>query len=203
MGFYKNVKCVKSCEVQTKNNIFPKRKLHIFSLFFICSLSFSMLGLSVDSLGLKREVQNITSSWSPNITDLGKLKFVINQSEDEEDVFSEALSMSMPFENTYVSAGESDSFIVNGLGGLIVKSCMAGKVIKVEDGEQKTIHISHGKGLVSIYGNIDTLGVKEGDKVEKNTPLGVSLNSIINLKILFKNKMLTGLTVIDGVLTFI
>ena len=56
---------------------------------------------------------------------------------------------------------------------------------------------------MSIYGNIDTVGVKEGDKVDKNTPIGVSQSSVINFKILYKNKTLAGLSVKDGEMVFL
>ena len=79
---------------------------------------------------------------------------------------------------------------------------MAVKVTKIEVGEQKTIHVSHGKGLVSVYEDIDTLGVKVGDVVKKNSPIGVSYSSTINFKILFRNKIITGLKAQDGEMTF-
>jgi len=200
MSVYENVKVLENVEKQTKSNVVSKRKLHNFSLFFICLVTSFFFGFSLSNLEIASEVKNITNSWAPNITDLGKLKFV-NQ-DVEEEVFSSVEEMEMPFENSYVLEDVSGGFIVNGLGGLVVKSCLAGRVSKITGGEQKTVYISHGKSLVTVYGNIDNLGVKEGDKVNKNSPLGVSFNSIINLKVLFRNKMISGLTVKDGVMTF-
>ncbi len=198
---FKNVKQIHNKTEQThKDRVVTKRKLHIFSLLFLCIVTSGLLGFSISDTNLAKEVKNITSSWAPNITDLGKLKFV--NKHEEEEVFANVENMNMPFDNTYVT--ESDNgFLVNGLGGLVVKSCLEGKVTKIEVGEQKTVHISHGKGLMSIYGNIDTVGVKEGDKVDKNTPIGVSQSSVINFKILYKNKTLAGLSVKDGEMVFL
>lgn len=202
MEVYKNVKLMKEIKRQEEKCVVTKKKLHIFSLFFICLLSFGTLGISAEKLNISREVKNITSSWAPNITDLGKLKFVINQ-ESTDDVFSHVSNMVLPFENTFVSEESVGVFKVNGLGGLVVKACLDGKVTKIEGELKKSVYISHGKGLVSVYEEIDTLGVKEGDSVKKNSPLGVSDNSIINFKILYRNKTMTGLTIRDGELTFL
>ena len=202
MGVYKNVRSVKNVEKKTESVVIPKRKLNVFGLFFICLVSFGTISFSALKMNIAGEVKNIVSSWAPKISDLGKLKFVINQGEEEKDVFAHVSLMGMPFENTYVEEENQGVFKVNGLGGMVVKACLDGKVVKVEDSPKKIIHISHGKGLVSVYEDIDILGVKVGDEVKKNSPIGVSNNSIINFKILFKNKTITGLKVVDGELTF-
>jgi len=202
MSFYKNIKCVSEKNVKAeKSQIISQKNLRFFSLFFICVVTMGIFGVSLSNLGISTEVKYITSSWSPNITDLGKLKFVTM--ETDEEVMMSVSAMAMPFENAFISEDEVGMFSVNGLGGIIVKCCLAGRVNKIEqNGETKTIYISHSKGLVSVYDNIDTVGVKENDRVEKNTPLGVSLSSKIGFKVLYKNKMLAGLTVKNGELTF-
>ena len=186
---------------QAKNKGVSKRKLHLFSLFFVCMLSFGTLGVSLSKLNISQDVKGIVNSWVPKVSDLGKLKFVTNQS-GEEDVFSHVSYLAMPFENNYFQEETKGVFLVNGLGGMVVKSCLDGKVTKIEGETTKTIYLSHGKGLSSVYSNIDILGVKEGDSVEKNTPLGVSLNSVINFQILFRNKTIGGLVAKDGELSF-
>ena len=184
---------------QAKTGCVPKRSLHILSLFFICCLTFGTLGISSSSLYMSQDVKNVVSSWVPK-TDLGKLKFVLNQTDEE--VFSHVSYLSMPFENTYITQETNGSFLVNGLGGMVVKSCLKGKVSLIEGDKTKTIHISHGKGLSSIYSNIDNVGVKVGDIVEKNSPIGVSEKSVINFQLLFRNKPISGLVVKDGEMSF-
>lgn len=202
MSVYKNVSYVKKRTKQTENVVIPKRKLNIFGLFFICLVTFGTVSFSALKMNIAGEVKNIIASWEPKISDLGKLKFVINQGETESDVFAHVSLMCMPFENTYIEETQDGVFKVNGLGGLVVKSCLDGKVTKVEETPKKIVHISHGKGLVSVYEDIDTLGVKVGDVVKKNSPIGVSYSSTINFKILFRNKIITGLKAQDGEMTF-
>lgn len=204
MRVYESVKENKAKSAKAESAlVFSQKKLRVWGLLLITILSFGVMGLSLSDLNLSKEVRAITSSWSPNVTDLGKLKFVINQNETESEVLAQLYSLSMPFENNYVTEVETGVFMVDGLGGLLVKSCMAGTVTKVEqNGEFKRLTISHGKGLVSVYDYIDNVGVKEGDRVEKNTPLGICYMSRVLFKMMFKNKVLAGLTVKDGELTF-
>lgn len=205
MRVYKNIKLVNSKSTGSKNQvIFSQKKLRKLSFIFVCILSLGIMGFSLSSSGLSSEVKNITSSWSPNISDLGKLKFVYQDSlETDQEVFLQMEDMSMPFENTYAQEVDAGVFLVNGLGGVVVKACLAGKVTKIENnGNQKSVYVAHGKSLVSVYELLDNVGVKEGDGVEKNTPLGISMSSVVQFKILYKDKILTGLTVKDGELTF-
>lgn len=206
MRVYKNIKLKTSKKTEAiKAPVFSQKNMRLFGLLLVTVLSLGVMGFSLSNLGLSSEVRAITSTWSPNITDLGKLKFVINQStETDEEVLSSISSIAMPFENNYVTEVETGVFMVDGLGSLLVKACMPGKVTKVEkNGDYKRVTISHGKGLVSVYDYIDTVGVEEGNSVEKNTPIGVCLSSKVQFKMLFKNKVLAGMTVKDGELTFL
>ena len=205
MRVYKNIKLIDSKSNERKNQIvFSQKKLRKLSFIFVCVLSLGIMGFSLSSLGVSREVKNITASWVPNISDLGKLKFVYQDKlETEQEVFAKIEDMSMPFDNTYSQEVGAGTFLVNGLGSVVVKSCLDGKVTKIEtSGGKKSVYVSHGKNLVSVYDFIDNVGVKKGDSVEKNTPIGVSLSSVVQFKMLYKNKILAGLTVKDGELSF-
>jgi len=190
----------KEVDFETKNIVLPKRKLHVFSLILLCFFSFGILGFSVNNLSVKNEVKTITSSWAPNINGLGKIKYV---NSEQEEVFSHVMGMQMPFKNTFVRELNNGVFLVNGLGGVVVKACLEGKVIKVEGTTEKTVRVSHGKNLVSVYSCLNNVGVKVGDGVTKNTPLGVSLTSTISFQMLYKNKPIAGLTVKDGEMQFL
>jgi len=204
MGKYKNVKHLRTEKVTEKKGIImPTKKLKFFGGLFCIMLTFATLGLSVLSLGFSSEIRRITASWSPNLQDIGKLKFVDGGQMSEEEVAALSGEMAMPFDYSYVSEIGAGSFLVSGLGSVVVKSCLDGKVAKVESsGDKKIITISHGRGLSSVYESIDTVGVKQGDKVKKNTAIGVSLSSEIVLKVLLGGKVIAGLTVKDGEMTF-
>ncbi len=204
MRAFKDVPSLKTEKTINKNRtVLKTKKLWKLSNLFCILLSFSLLGISFSFFGFSEEMKQITSSWSPNLQDIGKLKFVSGEeSETEKEVFALVSEMGMPFKNSFVTVG-SESFVVSGLGSLIVKSCLSGKVKKIETkGLLKNITISHGKGLVTVYENLDLVGVKEGDAVNKNTPIGISNNSEIGFKILLKGKVLAGLTVKDGEMFF-
>lgn len=199
----KNVPSLKT--ENTKNQkgvVVSTKKLLKFSHLFCILLSFSLFGISLSFFGLSNEMKQITSSWSPNLQDIGKLKFVSEESVSEKEVSLLVSEMCMPFKNSFVIA-EGDGFVVGGLGSLVVKSCLNGKIKKIEKrGLLKAITISHGKGLETVYENLDLVGVNEGDTVKKNTPIGISSSSQIGFKILLKGKILAGLTVKDGEMFF-
>lgn len=203
MRVYKNIKVMESKSEAKNNFVMNQKRLRSFSVIFICLLTFAISGIGLSSLNLSREIKSITASWSPNIADLGKLKFVNNDEVGYTQTLASIDEMRMPFENNFVEEVSSGVFLVNGLGGVVVKSCLDGKVSKVDENDgTKTVTLLHGKSLVSVYELLDNVGVKVGDKIEKNTPLGVSYSSVIRLKLLYKNKVLAGLEVKDGVLTF-
>lgn len=204
MRAYKNVQTLKTGKSESKKSVLvTRKKLATISCLFCVLLSFSVCGFSLSYFGFKDEVKRITASWSPKLQDIGKLKFV-NREEimTEQEVSLTVSDMSMPFEYSYVFAGDG-SYTVSGLGSVIVKSCLNGKVTKIENkGLSKTITISHGKGLTSVYENLDNVGVKVGDGVKKNTAIGVSNNSQIGLKLLLSGKVIAGLSVKNGEMIF-
>lgn len=200
---YKNVSSLKTENAKKqKGVVFQMGKVWKLSHLFCVLLSFSLLGISLSFFGLSNEMKQITSSWSPNLQDIGKLKFVSEETVSEKEVSLLVSEMCMPFKNSFVTA-EGDGFVVNGLGSLVVKSCLNGKIKKIENkGVLKTITISHGKGLETVYENLDFVGVNEGDTVKKNTPIGISSSSQIGFKVLLKGKTVAGLTVKDGEMFF-
>lgn len=204
MQAFKNVKKLKTATKSgEQGKVVSAKKLFTLGSLFCVLLSLNILGFSLPYFGFSNEVKQITSSWSPNLQDIGKLKYVLEEENlTEKEVGLLVSEMAMPFENVFVSKAD-DCFAVNGLGSLVVKSCLAGKVTKIEDkGLSKTVTISHGKGLVSVYSCLDNVGVKEGDSVKKNTAIGVSYSSQINLKILLGGKTVAGLIVKDGEMSF-
>ncbi len=197
MRAYKNIALAEG-QAKRQGGVIVKRKnLHIFSMLLIFLVTLSCFGLSLSSLKIAREVRHITSYWAPNLTGLGKLKFV-----GSDELTSEAAALvedfALPFKNSLVTGQSDGSFVVNGLGGVIVKACLDGKVTKIErEGTNKTVTLSHAYNLKTVYEGITTLGVKEGDGVSKNTPLGTSESSQITFKILYKNKLMGGI-IFDG-----
>ena len=203
--FYKNIAHSDSGKVKSNSGVvLSQRKLRLFSMLFCLILSLSVFGIS-PILGVGDEVRRITASWQPNISEIGKLKFVTKTDKQTElEVMANISQMDMPFEYSYVEQASSEMFLINGLGATIVKSCLAGTVEKINESEnKKSVTIDHGKGLTSVYKNLDSLGVKEGDSVDKNTPIGIANNSQIYFQVLYKNKVVAGLKVENGELTFL
>lgn len=202
MRAYSGVKEVKS-EAKKCDLVVKRRKLHLLSSFFVLLVTFSCMGLTISNTSIAAEVRQITSYWTPNLTDLGKLKFV-SEEQTEMEVLSSVGEMSMPFASVFVDEVDEGIFEVNGLGSMVVHACLKGEVSKIENDEGvKTIILSHGKNLKTCYAGINTLGVKKGDKVEKNTPLGICSSSKIIFTVLYKDKVLAGLSVKDGEFTFL
>lgn len=206
MKIYKNIQNVKNKDIKKDDEriVFSYKKLKFISVFFCLMLSINILGISFPGIGIKDEITRVTASWTPNLSDIGKLKFVNSHEESEIEVLGNVNEFAMPFDNVCVKEISAGTFDVNGLGGLVVKSCFDGKVSKVEvvDGK-RTVTIQHKKVLKSVYEGLDVVGVKEGDAVKKNTPIGISEASEIILKVYFKNKLITGLTFQDGEIMFL
>lgn len=204
MRAYNNIELVEG-HAKTQSVVIVKRKnLHFFSALFMFILSLSCLGFSFSSLKIAGEVRHITSYWAPNLTGLGKLKFV----SDGDELYSQAAAtveeFSPPFENSFITKSSDGIFMVNGLGGMVVKACLEGVVSQIKnDGTKKSVTISHASNLKTVYEGIDTLGVKEGNRVDKNTPIGVCEDSFITFKILYKNKLMGGITISDGEFSFL
>ena len=206
MRAYKNIKKSESIKTTQITNkvIVTYKKLKVISFIFCFVLSLNILGLSYDGFGISQQIRRLTASWTPNLTDLGKLKFVNTDEEYDIEVFSEIEDFSMPFENVFVTETSAGEFNVNGLGSMVVKCCFDGKVEKVDfiDGK-KSVTIQHKRGLKSVYEKLDNVGVKVGDAVKKNSAIGISESSSIMFKIYFRNKLLTGLSFENGEMVFL
>lgn len=190
-------------KVKKTESVIKKRSLNFLGSFFVLLISFSCMGLTISNTSIATEVRQITSYWVPNLTDLGKLKFV-SEEQTELEALALVQEISMPFESVFVDEVETGVFEVNGLGALVVHACLKGEVCDIQNSNgQKSITLTHGKNLKTCYEGIDTLGVKKGDKVEKNTPLGISNSSKVIFTVLYKDKVLAGLSVKDGEFTFL
>ena len=204
MSFYKNIKDIDCGRVNaTSNVLLSYKKLRLFGAAFILFVTSGMFGLSLSNLQIASEVRQVTQYWAFSPNNVGKLKYVNVEDVSEREVLSYASEMQMPFNNTYITAGQVGSYIVNGLGGVVVKSCLDGVVANIETyGVKKTIYVKHTESLMTVYEGLDSVGVEVGNKVNKNEPLGINYQSQIIFKIMYKNKIMTGLTVKDGELSF-
>ena len=206
MRAYKNIKISETTNIKQNSDVVvvTYRKLKLISSLFCLFLIFNIMGISLQGLGISNEIRRLTSSWTPNLTDIGKLKFVNSDNEFDEMVVSEIEEFAMPFENVFVTEVSAGEFNVSGLGGMVVKCCFDGKVEKIEnENGKRKVTISHKRGLKSVYEGLDNIGVKEGDTVKKNSAIGISETSQITFKIYFRNKLITGLTFKDGDMIFI
>ena len=206
MRAYKRISVAENLNTTQESNnvIVSNKKLKVLGSLFCMLLIFSLLGFSVIDIGIGDEVRRVTAYWSPNLTDIGKLKFVSSDSEFDTMVVSEIEEFVMPFENVLVQETSAGAFDVNGLGSMVVKSCFDGKVEKVEllDGK-RNVTIVHKRGIKSVYEGLDNVGVIVGDYVKKNAAIGLSETSQIVFKIYFRNKLITGLTFKDGEMVFL
>ena len=206
MRAFKNIKISENTDNEQKGTgvVMTYRKLKIISSLFCLLLIFNVMGVSFQSLGLSSEIKRLTASWTPNLTDIGKLKFVNTDSEFDAMVISEIEDFCLPFENVFVTETSAGEFNVKGLGSMVVKSCFDGKVEKIEVVDDKRkVTVQHKRGLKSVYEGLDNVGVKEGDLVKKNTAIGISESSEIVFKIYFRSKLITGLTFKDGEMVFL
>lgn len=195
------------------NDIFLKqgkkpRILGLFLMFVFVIGCFSAVFLFASSSpSIKNEIQAISEKlFEPK--DLGKIKFTNGELVFETPNEEEAMSMIAGFELPFaVCAGKNigEAFLMQSAGELLVKCAMDGVVESVTTNEvtfQKTIVVSHGSGLKTMYSMIDTASVKAGDRVKQNTILGISKKGEIGFSVSYKNKVVKGLEIVDGQLSF-
>ena len=172
--------------------------LFCFGSLFMFTASSSEMGMHVRQVAQKL--------FEPR--DLGKIKFASGELHEEE-TDSEAMSMIASFGLPFVfcvSKNLGEVFLVTSAGEITVKCALGGVVEKIETNNSsflKTVTVNHGAGLKTIYSMLDNVAVKVGDKVEQNTILGISLNGEIGFVVNFKNKIVKGLEIVDGQLSFV
>ena len=136
--------------------------------------------------------------------DLGRIKFVDN-SDYEEEAFGFAIDFGVPF---VCSVGQNygETFVFKSGGEITIKCAADGVVEDViisSDGNfTKTVIVSHPNKIKSEYYMLDTVAVKKGDRVQKNTVLGLNQNGEVGLKFTYNGKTIRGLKIVDGELVF-
>lgn len=192
---------------QPQNNNIKHKKVSLIALFCL-GLIFIVCFFIVFSGGLasvSSELYRVTNAlFVPK--DFGKIKFVHG---DEQTMSKEAIAelgeISMPFMVCSVT-GNDGTYLLTSAGEITVRCAMSGVVESISSDAvtfKKTIVVSHNHSLKTIYYNIDNVCVQEGNKVDKNTILGISLSGQIGFKVNYKNLVIKGLEIVDGQLSFI
>ena len=194
------------------NNKKKKIKMFSFSSLAFCVFLFVITFLSVQafmfpSSGLGKQVSDVVEKlFEPK--DLGKIKFTNGtniESEMEKAAFSSLSGFDMPFV-ACEAKNIGDVFLLTSAGEITVKCAMDGVVESIETNPvtfKKTITVAHEHGLKSIYSMLDTASVKVGDRVQKNTILGITFTHEIGFLINWNNKVIKGLEIVDGQLSFV
>ena len=111
---------------------------------------------------------------------LGRLTFVSAMLPDTVQVFfsNNDELLSAPCSGSVVHTWtEAEPYIGYGVYSRNVYPAMSGTVVGIGHGEdeEKIVRISHPNGLETVYYNLSTLEVAEGDEVSANTLLGSSI----------------------------
>lgn len=195
--------------INYENIIITRKKSKVFSSFVVAILIFIMGFFGLKILTEKNEIFGtelaIVTSRLFVPKDFGKIKFVSGDNiTNEHEAFSCMMSLSVPF-SVCLATKNGDDLVVTSAGEIIVKCAMDGVVESVKTDEKtykKTVVVSHKYDIKTTYFMLDNLSVKAGDKVTRNSPLGIAQNNQIGFKVTYKNAIVKGLEIIDGELTF-
>ena len=137
--------------------------------------------------------------------DFGKIKFV---DTGANSIDAEAIASFESFELPFVACVTTkvgDNFVLESAGEITIKAAMQGVVESIETDPvtfKKTIIVSHKFNIKSVYYLLDTVSVKVGDRVEKNTILGITMDGKIGLSVSYNGRNMKGLEIVDGEMTF-
>ena len=189
--------------------ILKPRKQRVFSIFILALmiLGMSFFGFKLlidhnDTFGA--EIMSVAESlFVPK--DFGKIKFVgTDLNEFDSEAYSCVEALDIPF-SACVSTKFGDQFLLTSPSEILVKCAMDGVVTSVTTDEKtfkKSVVVMHKYDIKTEYYMLDNLSVKVGDKVTKNTPLGVASSCQIGFKITYKNSIVKGLEIVNGELVF-
>ncbi len=155
-------------------------KNSIFGMVFLCLLSFNVLFImdAIDTPFTNKVLHTVKSIFAKPTDELfdddSEVFFVAwllgVQSSDEPLEFVSPVKHSM-------SSKEGKDLLIQNLGN-VVYATEAGKVSKLEynDSGLKYMEITHASGVVSVYDNLDFVGVVVGDTVTKGQLIASSKN---------------------------
>lgn len=193
----------KNVSYKRKQKRHKRKSVLLLFIIFLMTVLASVL-LLASEYEIASVMQNVVYDFFVP-KDLGRIKFVNKSDENEQEAFGSSFDFGMPF---VCSVGQNfgDTFVLKSGGEITIKCAADGVVedvsISSDGGFSKSVIVSHGKNLKTEYYLLDTVGVKKGDRVQKNTVLGLNQNGEVGLKILFNGKAVKGLKLVDGELSF-
>ena len=183
-----------------KSNVFSRKKQMVFGCFLVCLIFVNLCGVCLGATTISDYVKRIVASWAPN-SDIGKIKFV---STDGYDDFMEVISMgvfdfTLPFKAGYATQNDEGRIFINGNGEIMVVSCYDCTVSDIEVSEgKKNVTFDLGYNIKVVYIGLDNIGVEVGNKLSKGESVGTSKSSMIEIQVLYKNKVFDKFKVNDG-----
>lgn len=183
-----------------------KRKQVFFGWLFICVIFINLCGISIGTTNLSTYVKRIIASWAPNNENIGKIKFVSNENQDD---FMEVISLldfsfTMPFKAGVATQNEDGKIFINGNGDIMVVCCYNSTVNNIEiENAKKIVTFDCGYGIKVKYIGLDNVGVEVGNKLKKGDNVGTSLASMIEVQVYYKDKIFDKLKVKDGKISII
>lgn len=154
--------------------------LAIASALMLCAVALKT-GAIPPLTGAVQAVMSAATDDSLLSDELGKLSFVSSIFPEAALVFGESAGkLAMPVEAQGVvhAWSQSEPFISWDAQTRIVTSAMAGEVIGVYHGneEERLVQVLGADGLSCLYGNLSSVTVSTGDRVETGDPLGTLLD---------------------------
>ena len=176
--------------------------LSFFMCLIMCFVGCKMLLVRSDTINVEL-MSVIENLFTPK--DFGKIKFVdTNSNSSDKEAMAYISSLSLPF-NSCFSVKSDDVFVLNSPSEITIKCAMDGVVDSINFDEKtgkKTVVVKHKMNLKTEYLYLDNVAVEIGNKVDKNTILGLSFEKQVGFKILYKNSTMKGFEIINGELEF-
>ena len=190
-------------QCKNKRAVFSKKQQTMFGFLFVFILSFNIFNLGVNLSGVSNFAKKIISSYAGG-DQIGKIKYVDSTSgENTSMVFSFFdIDYMLPFKNGAVSQTEDGRIFINGGSDCLVV-CPYKSTVKeiLNEGLKKTVVLDCGFSVNMFLINLDNVGVKVGQSLNKGDKIGLCFDSILETKITFRGKTYDKIRVVDGKLS--
>ena len=177
-----------------------KKQQSFFSVLFIFILTFNIFNLGLATTNIGEFARRIISAYQGG-EQIGKIKYVDNTEGGSANmVFSFFdIDYMLPFKNGVVSKGEDGKLFINGGSDCLVVCPYKSTVKEISNQNlKKTVVLDCGFNVCMHLANLDNVGVKVGQNLNKGDKIGVCFDSVIEAKITYKGNVYDKIKVTDG-----
>ena len=183
-----------------KSVAFSKRQQTLFGFLFAIVLTLNIFNLTLGGTNVGQFAKRIISAYYGG-EQIGKIKYVDSSTDGGANMVFSFFNIDymLPFKNGTAYQNENGQIFINGAGDCLVV-CPYKSVVKEITNEnlKKTVVLDCGFNVCMFLINLDNVGVKVGQSLNKGDKIGMCFDSIIEAKITYKGKVYDKIKIKDG-----